>query len=91
MSKSRLGVNSECFGSGQNFSRSGLVPRHKVKLFLKMFNFMSLYVGSDNKVIIDLDLKDKFVKYRMKNGQLNKATAQKILDGYNVIKLATKE
>ena len=52
---------------------------------------MSLYVGSDNKVIIDLDLKDKFVKYKMKNGQLNKATAQKILDGYNVIKLANKE
>ena len=48
-------------------SKSGMINEVKVKLFYDMFVFLSLYYGSDNKVIIKLDLKDKFIKYKMIN------------------------
>ena len=90
MSGSRAGINSGFFNNGNSFSESELVPEHKVKLFLKLFNFLSLYYGSDNKVIQALGL-NKAVKYSMIDKKLNKKTAQKILDAYNEIKKLNKD
>ena len=86
--ETRRVITRDCRSDGKGaLSKSGLVGGTKVKLFYDMFNFLALYYGSDNKVIIQLDLKDKFIRYKMKDRMLNKDNAQKILDGYNAVKL----